>query len=112
MAPCALDALLERHRIAREENRWLVAALCAELWNPHLSADDRLTASDFMPGAAERREQEHRDFIEKVQRGEKFEVDQDEVANFRRRMMEAFSDVPGPGVTNIGPSGKPETIRA
>jgi hypothetical protein len=88
-----------------------VAAIRADLWNPHLQPDDRFSPADLMPDAEERKEREHREFVEKVMRGEKFEVDREAVSRFRKKFTDTFSDVRGPEVTEIGPSGKRETVQ-
>lgn len=56
MAPIALDALMERARIRREESRWLAAGIKAEIWNVNLDRKahpESLTAADFMPPTPE-----------------------------------------------------------
>lgn len=49
-------------------------------------------AADFLPGAATE-EDEMREFAERVMRGDKFEVDPDQVAAFRREMVTSFKNV-------------------
>lgn len=50
------------------------------------------TAADFMPGA-KTEEDDMREFVEKVQRGDSFEVDPAEVDNFRRTMAATFGNL-------------------
>lgn len=50
------------------------------------------TAADFMPGA-KTEEDDMREFVEKVQRGESFEVDPVEIDNFRRTMGGTFRNL-------------------
>jgi hypothetical protein len=113
MAPVALDALMDRAKVARDEGRWLAAAIRADIWNVNrdLEKHRMLTAADFMPGA-KTEEDEDREFAEKVMRGEKFEVDPKAVAAFRANLTRQFSGVDDVGkVTNIGPSGKMERVQ-
>jgi hypothetical protein len=60
------------------------------------------TAADFMPGAKSE-EDEMREFVEKVQRGESFEVDPEEAAAFRRTMAATFGNLK-PGTIHSSPS--------
>jgi hypothetical protein len=56
MTPIALDALMERAQIRREESRWLAAGIKAEIWNVNLDRKEHpesLTAADFMPPTPE-----------------------------------------------------------
>lgn len=86
---------MERAKVARDEGRWLVAGLKAEIWNVNLAADDRLSAADFMPGRKSE-EDEMREFVEKVQRGESFSIDPAQATEFRRKMEESFRNVKKP----------------
>jgi hypothetical protein len=92
MAPAALDALMERARIARDEGRWLTAAIRAEIWNVNFAAEDRLTAADFMPGAKSK-EMEDREFIDRIQAGEKFETPPEQIVAFRAGLEREFGNV-------------------
>lgn len=58
------------------------------------------TAADFMPGAKSE-EDEMREFVEMVQRGESFEVDPEEAASFRRIMAATFGNLK-PGLASGG----------
>jgi hypothetical protein len=60
------------------------------------------TAADFMPGA-KTEEDDMREFVEKVQRGDSFEVDPAEVENFRRTMAATFRNL-NPGTIHSSPS--------
>jgi hypothetical protein len=113
MAPVALDALMERAKVARDEGRWLAAGIKAEIWNVNIDLEKHRprTAADFMPGA-QAEDDEMREFVDKVQRGEKFEVDPRAVAAFRAELERKFSGINDVGkVTNIGPSGSFERVR-
>lgn len=114
MAPVALDALMERARSQRDEPRWLTAAIRAEIWNVNRDRDQHpelFTAADFMPGAKPG-EISDREFIDRIQAGEKFETPPEVIAEFRRRFEGEFSGIESSAgeVTRIGPSGHAERI--
>jgi hypothetical protein len=48
--------------------------------------------ADFMPGAKSE-EDEMREFVERVQRGDTFETDPDDLERFKRQMMSSFKNV-------------------
>jgi hypothetical protein len=115
MAPVALDALMERARIHRDEGRWLTAAIRAEIWNVNLDREQHpelLTAADFMPGAKNSQEISDREFIDRIQAGEKFETPPEQIAGFHARFEAQFSGVESTSgeVSTVGPSGRPEPI--
>jgi hypothetical protein len=82
--------------VARD--RLLPAAMvCAMLANIHRDQENHpelYTPADFLPGAATK-EDEMREFAEAVARGDKFEVDPEQVAAFRREMVTSFKNVRG-----------------
>jgi hypothetical protein len=97
MAPVALDALIDRARVARDEVRWLAAAQRADFWNAHRGENDEpVTPAYFMPGAAgvKSEQDELREFIDKIQRGEKIDPPPPaQVAAFRAAMQNNFRNV-------------------
>jgi hypothetical protein len=67
----------------------------AALYNVNNDWDKRpqgWSAADFMPGAKTEKD-EMREFVEAVQRGDKFEMDPDEAALFRRQMEASFGNI-------------------
>ncbi len=92
--------------------------ICAVVANAYRDPDKKpepFTVADFMPGARTE-EDEMREFVERVQRGDTFEVDPAEAAAFRRQMTMTFRNVraagepdppaEAPTVTTIGPAGR------
>lgn len=72
--------------LARLERRSDVALICAVLANLNRGPDDEpYDLGDFMPGALSEEDQ-MREFVEAVQRGEKFEDPPEVVASFRRAL--------------------------
>lgn len=67
----------------------------AALYNVNNDWDKRpqgWSAADFMPGARTD-EDEMREFVEAVQRGDNFEADPEEAARFRRQMEATFGNI-------------------
>jgi len=62
--------------INRDPDRW------PEPWKP----------ADFMPGAKSE-EEEMREFVDRVQRGDKFEVDPEAIAAFKQQMRSSFKNL-------------------
>jgi hypothetical protein len=85
---------MERHRVARDESRWQFAAVRSDIWNVHrdLEEHEPLSPARFMPGA-KTEEDEWREFVEMVQNGERFEVDEASEKRFRSRMSTLLADV-------------------
>jgi hypothetical protein len=89
------DAELFRDRL------WPAALVCSVIANVNRDAEKRpepFSAADFMPGA-KTEEDEMREFVEAIQRGETFATDPDELEQFKRSMHAAFG--------NIATSAKP-----
>lgn len=107
-SPREMAGLLEQLG-ARERRQFGPAALiCATLCNLYRdSGSEPYTMSNFLPGSASEEEMEHQEFVEKVLRGETFEVDPEAAAHFRRQMEAAFANIK-PGVTTEGPRGREE----
>lgn len=95
MSPREFDFLL-RDELAEQKERMLPAALiCSVLANCHRDTDrrqDPYTPADFMPGAKSE-EDEMREFVEAVQRGEHFEPDPESVEDFKRQIQTTFRNV-------------------
>ena len=94
IAPAALDALMERYRIARDEGRWLAGGIRSDIWNVNRDPEKSkpLTAAHFVPGA-KTPEDEDREFLEKVVNGERFESpDEEELRRFRSQMGTTFAN--------------------
>lgn len=76
------------------------AMVCSVMANVNRDSDQRpepYTPADFMPGAKSE-EEEMREFVEAVQRGDKFETDPEDLARFKRQMESTFRNVkPDPG---------------
>lgn len=122
MAPVALDALMERARLVRDEARWLVAAQRADFWNVNRDPDkhpELFTPADFMPagsaGASKQNQGDYsmQEFIDQIQRGEKFEVTPEGAAAFRLNFESRFDGIvtaerEAGEVVSAGPLGKPE----
>ena len=69
--------------------------ICSVVANCHRDEEKRaepFTPADFLPGASTE-EDDMREFAEAVMRGEKFEVDPEQVAAFRRAMLTSFKNV-------------------
>ena len=97
LAPVALDALIDRLQVRRDEARWRTAAIRSDIWNVNrdLENNELLTAADFMPGAKSQAEKD-REFVEMVQRGERFKVDPEKERRFRNTMKSTFADAADP----------------
>jgi hypothetical protein len=104
---------MERARIARDEGRWLTAGIRADIWNVNLSAEDRISSAQFMPGAKESSQEiSDHEFIDRIQAGETFETPPEQIAAFRSNFEVEFSGVESTNgqVSIVGPSGRPEPI--
>lgn len=107
-SPREIDGILEQ--IAVRERRMFVPAalICATICNVNRDPDSRpepFTVADFLPGEESEEEISDKEFMEKVMRGESFEVDPEAALNFRKQMEAAFRNI-GPAVTTTGPKGK------
>jgi hypothetical protein len=96
MPPVALDALV---RSAAIEALRPAAMICAAIMNTHNDYEKRpqgWSPADFLPGAEPARDESMDEFVEKVQRGEKFEPPPPEVMDaFRDRMASMFGKAQG-----------------
>lgn len=71
------------------------ALICSVLANCNRDPDKRpepWQPADFMPGAKSE-EEEMREFVERVQRGDKFETDPEELARFKTQMRSSFRNL-------------------
>lgn len=92
LSPRELNLLLE-DEIEMQRERFAPAALiCSVLANVNRDPERRpepYTAAQFMPGA-KTEDDEMREFVEAIQRGETFEVDPDQAEAFKRQMESTF----------------------
>ena len=71
------------------------AVICSVIANVNRDPDRRaepFTPADFMPGA-KTEEDEMREFVEAVQRGEKFETDPAALEQFKQQLHSTFRNV-------------------
>jgi hypothetical protein len=71
------------------------AMICSLLANINRDEERRpepYTPNDFLPGARTE-EDEMREFAEAVMRGDTFEVDPEQIAEFRQKMVTSFKNV-------------------
>lgn len=89
-----------RDELAEQHERLVPAALiCSVLANINRDPDRRsepYTPADFLPGAKSE-EDEMREFVEAVQRGDRFELDPEDSEAFKRKMQETFRNVASKG---------------
>lgn len=74
------------------------ALICSVLANIHRGEDvDPYSVEDFMPGSKGRKsdEEDMREFIEQIERGEKFEVDPEAMAKFKQSLVQPGNVQPG-----------------
>lgn len=107
-SPREIDGILEQ--IGERERRMFVPAalICATVCNVNRDPDKRpepFTVADFLPDEESEQEISDREFMEKVLRGDSFEIDPEDARAFRKQMEETFKNV-GPAVTMDGPKGK------
>jgi hypothetical protein len=77
------------------ERIYPAALICSVLANVNRDAEKRpepFQPADFMPGAKSE-EDEMREFVEAVQRGETFETDPHDLERFKRQMQETFGNI-------------------
>lgn len=92
MAPCEVDLFLREEMEQHKERLYAAALICSTLANINRDEErhpEPYTPQHFMPGA-KTEEDEMREFVEAVQRGDTFEVDPDEVEAFKRQMEATF----------------------
>lgn len=70
------------------------ALICSVIANANRASEESKlwTPADFMPGAKSE-EDEMREFVEAVQRGDKFETDPELLAKFKQQMTSTFRNV-------------------
>jgi hypothetical protein len=94
-SPREFDLLLRDEHDQERERLVPAALICAVIANSHRDPDRRpepWTPADFMPGAKSE-EDEMREFVERVQRGDKFEIDPEAAESFKQQMQSMFSNV-------------------
>ena len=90
ISPRELDLHFEEQAAIRRESWQRAALVCAVLANVHRGEDiEPYSVDDFMPGAEGRKsdEEDMRDFVEQIQRGEKFEADPEALAALKNSLV-------------------------
>lgn len=75
------------------------ALICSVIANVNRDAErrpDPWQPADFMPGA-KTEEDEMREFVEAIQRGDTFETDPEDLERFKQQMETSFKNVVTPG---------------
>jgi hypothetical protein len=99
LSPRELNLLLEDELELQRERFAPAALICSVIANVNRDSERRpepYTAAQFMPGA-KTEEDEMREFVEAIQRGDTFEVDPEQAEAFKRQMMATFGKTDGRG---------------
>ena len=91
-SPCEFELLLQDDLEEQKERLYPAAIVCSVIANVNRDPERRpepFQPADFMPGAKSE-EDEMREFVEAIQRGDKFEMDPEEMENFKRNMERTF----------------------
>ena len=98
-SPREFDLLLQDEIEQTRDRIYPAALICSVIANVNRDAEKRpepWRPADFMPGA-KTEEDEMREFVEAIQRGDTFETDPEDLERFKWQMKSSFKNIVTPG---------------